>query len=167
MVVLCQTFATLLYVVHITYLLVYLVYLICFFMFIINLKEMVKKKRTDGDDGGTLHWQEAATIQYLTLMGEYCHNNPKSKIPHRLYKNRPKILSRTIGRPVPFGKLTSKRDRFAKDYRIFKKLRDQSGLGWDPINCRFDCDDETWRIEFQVSCCINFSLICNTYYSLM
>ena len=127
-------------------------------MFIINLKEMVKKKRTDGDDGGTPHWPEAAEIQYLTLMAEYCRNNPASNIPHRLYKKWAEILSRTICRLVPFGKLTSKRDRFAKDYRIFKKLRDQSGLGWDPINCRFDYDDEKWQNELQVIFCIKFFL---------
>ena len=106
---------------------------------------MVKKKRTDGDDGGTLHWPEVAEIQYLTL--EYCRNNPRSKLSHRLCKKWAKILSRTIGRPVPFEKLISKRDHFANDYQIFKKLRDQSCLGWNSINCRFDYDDETWKIE--------------------
>ena len=129
---------------------------------------MVKKKRTDGDDGGTLHWPEVAEIQYLTLMAEYCRNNPGSKIPHRLYKKWAEMLSRTMGRPVRFEKLTSKRDRFAKDYRIFKKLRDQSGLGWDPITCRFDCDDETWQNEVEVILCIKiFPFICNTCSPLM
>ena len=122
---------------------------ICFFMFIINLKEMVKKKRTDGDDGGTLHWPEAAEIQYLTFVVYYYRNNLGSKIPHRLYKKWAEILSRTIGRLVPFGKLTSKRDRFAKDYLIFKNFRDQSGLGWDPINCRFDATMRSGKTNFR------------------
>ena len=105
---------------------------------------MVKKKRTDGDDEGVLYWPQIAKIQLLTFMVEYCRNNPGSKIPHRLWHKWAETLSRTFGRPVQFDKLTSKRDRFSKDYKTFKKLRDQSDLGWDPINCRFDYDEEMW-----------------------
>ena len=83
---------------------------------------MVKKKRADVDDGGVLYWPEAAEVQLLTLMADYLRNNPSSKIPHRQWKKWAETLSRTLGRAVPFDKLTSKRDRFAKDYKIFKKL---------------------------------------------
>ena len=90
---------------------------------------MVKKKRADVEDGGTLHWPQAAEVQLLTLMADYLRNNPGSKILHRLWKKWAETLSRTLGRVVSFDKLTSKRDCFAKDYKMFKKFRDQSGVG--------------------------------------
>ena len=111
---------------------------------------MVKKKRADVDDRSVLHWPEAVEIQLLTLMAEYLHNNPGSKILHRQWCKWAKTLSRTLDRVVPFEKLTSKRDRFAKDYRIFKKLQNQSGLGWDPVDNQFDCDEATWQAFVQV-----------------
>ena len=111
---------------------------------------MVKKRRGDAEDGGTVHWPQAAEVQLLTLMADYLRNNPGCKIPHRLWKKWAETLSRTIGRVVPFDKLTSKRDRFWKDYKMFKNLRDQSGIGWDPINNRFDCDEDTWQAFIQV-----------------
>ena len=104
---------------------------------------MVKKKRVDVDDGGTLHWLQAVEVQLLTLMVDYLCNNPCSKIPHRQWKKWAEMLSRTLGLVVPFDKLISKQDCFPKDYKIFKKLRDQSGIGQDPVNNQFDCDEAT------------------------
>ena len=111
---------------------------------------MVKKNRADVDDGGVLHWPQAAEVQLLTLMADYLSKNPDSKIRHRQWKKWAETLPRTLGQVVPFDKLTSKRDRFAKDYKIFKKFRDQSGVGSDPVNNRFDCDEDTLEAFVQV-----------------
>ena len=50
-----------------------------------------------------------------------------------------------MGRRIPVKKLHNKRDRFTKDYKAFKNLQNHSGLGWDPVNCRFDYNESEWE----------------------
>lgn len=108
-------------------------------------KEMVRRRSQNGDDDITIHWSDQASTQLLTIIADYMRNNPGVKIPTRQWTKWSQELSKTMGIRVSISKIQSRRDRFAKEYKLFKKLMNQSGIGWDPIEQRFDCDEEAWE----------------------
>ena len=65
-------------------------------------------KQMSDDDGGTLHWLEAAEVHFLTLLVEYSRDNPGQKVNNCVWQQWCASLSIVLGRPISKDKLVNK-----------------------------------------------------------